>query len=236
MSTYNALADSQQQAIKPILANAQRAANISFWSTVIFLVLIAALHFIKPEFEPSWRLLSEYAIGNNGWIMQVAFFFLSISSFACFFAIRSQIKSKTGKVGLWLLFIVGISIIVAGIFVMDPVTAGKDELTTHGSLHGMASMIGVPGLSIAAMLISFSLAHKNSYWAFVKKPIKLAAYFSLICLVLMFASVFIGLGKTGGKFGPDLLVGWANRLLAVSWCIWLMLIAKNAFRLKKQQS
>lgn len=231
MSTYNAYAESNQQSIKPMAASIQKAASVSFWASVTFLVLIVALHFVKPEFEPSWRFLSEYAIGSNGWIMQLAFLCLSVSCFACFYALRPQIKSRGGKIGLWLLFAVGISIIVAAIFVMDPVTAGQNELTTHGNLHGMSSMIGVPGLSIAAMLISFSLAGKNPAWASAKSPIKLAAYFCLICLVIMFATVFIGLSKTDGKFGPDVYAGWANRLLVVSWCIWLIVIAKNAIRI-----
>ncbi|HMF72980.1 MAG TPA: DUF998 domain-containing protein [Flavitalea sp.] len=232
MSTYDAFAGTQQQTIKPMLA---KAANISLWSSTVFLVLVVALHFIKPEFAPSWRFLSEYAIGNNGWIMQLAFFFLSASCIAGSISVRSQVKTTAGKIGVWLLFIVGLSVIVAGFFVMDPVTAGKDELTTHGNLHGMSSMIGVPGLSIAAMLISFSLADKNPNWTSAKAQLKLAAYFCLICLVVMFATVFMGLSKTGGKFGPDVLAGWANRLLVVSWYIWLVLIAKNIIRISTNQ-
>lgn len=232
MSTSDAFAGIPQQTMKPMIV---KAANISLWSSTAFLILVAALHFIKPEFAPSWRFLSEYAIGNNGWVMQLAFFCLSAGCIAGSIAVRSQVKTKAGKTGVWLLFIVGLSVIVAGLFVMDPVTAGKDELTTHGNLHGMASMIGVPGLSIAAMLISFSLANKSSYWASAKSPLKLAAYFCLICLVVMFATVFIGLSKTGGKFGPDVFAGWANRLLVVSWYIWLLLIAKNTIRICTDQ-
>jgi len=228
MSTDNAFAGTQQQTIKPVLA---KAANISLWSSTAFLFLVAALHFIKPEFASSWRFLSEYAIGNNGWIMKLAFFCLSASCIAGSISVRSQVRTKAGKIGVWLLFIVGLFIIVAGFFVMDPITTGRDELTTQGKLHGMASMIGVPGLSIAAMLISFSLADKNPYWASAKAPLKLATYFCLISLVVMFATVFIGLSKTGGTFGPDVFAGWANRLLVVSWCIWLVLIAKNTIRI-----
>jgi hypothetical protein len=39
-----------------------------------------ARHFLKPEFDPSWRMVSEYAIGRWGWVMQLAFFSLTIAT------------------------------------------------------------------------------------------------------------------------------------------------------------
>lgn len=205
-----------------------KAEKISWYAAIIFLLLIAALHFIKPELDPSWRFLSEYAIGDNGWLMQLAFFCLSISCFACFLSIRPQVKTRAGKTGAWLLFIVAISIIAAAIFVMDPVTAAKDELTIHGNIHGLASMVGVPGLSVASLLVSFSLTagqpSKKSLIIFLR----LAALFTLFCLGVLIVTVATGLSRTGGKFGPDVWAGWSNRLLVISWCIWLMLMAKKS--------
>jgi hypothetical protein len=39
-----------------------------------FVVLLAALQVLKPELDPSWRMGSEYAIGDYGWVMRIAFF------------------------------------------------------------------------------------------------------------------------------------------------------------------
>lgn len=38
------------------------AARLSLATAIAFLVLLAALHFMKPELDPSWRVISEYAI------------------------------------------------------------------------------------------------------------------------------------------------------------------------------
>lgn len=46
------------------------AARLSFAAAATFVVLLAALHLIKPELDPSWGFISEYAIGDNGWIMR----------------------------------------------------------------------------------------------------------------------------------------------------------------------
>jgi hypothetical protein len=40
------------------------AARLSFTAAVAFLVLLAILHIIKPDYDPSWRFISEYLIGD----------------------------------------------------------------------------------------------------------------------------------------------------------------------------
>ncbi len=35
--------------------------------------LVVLLHVLEPEFDPSWRMPSEYALGRYGMVMRVAF-------------------------------------------------------------------------------------------------------------------------------------------------------------------
>lgn len=42
--------------------------KISILTTLLFMLLLALLHIIKPEIEPTWRFISEYAFGKNGWL------------------------------------------------------------------------------------------------------------------------------------------------------------------------
>src|SRR5688572_1871931 len=96
----------QGVAAKTVAAISGKAANISFISTVAFLILLTALHFIKPEMNPSWRFISEYAIGSNGWVMMLAFLAFATSYVSLFIAIRSQVPPTTfGRIGLALLLI-----------------------------------------------------------------------------------------------------------------------------------
>ena len=39
------------------------------------LLCLLALHFASPEFGPSWRMISEYALGRHSWLI-TAFFLL----------------------------------------------------------------------------------------------------------------------------------------------------------------
>ena len=69
--------------------SSQAAARVSLVATTIFVVLLAALHIIKPELDPSWHFISEYAIGPYGWLMMLAFLCLGLSCVSLFMAIKS---------------------------------------------------------------------------------------------------------------------------------------------------
>ena len=48
------------------------AARLSLASGATFVALLAVLHVVKAELDPSWRFISEYAIGAHGWLMVLA--------------------------------------------------------------------------------------------------------------------------------------------------------------------
>ena len=48
-------------------------------SVILFIVVLIALHFLEPEYDPSWHFISEYELGNFGWIMMVAFIMWGVS-------------------------------------------------------------------------------------------------------------------------------------------------------------
>jgi len=49
---------------KPVTAISEAAARVSFAAAATFVVLLAALHVLEPEFDPSWRFISEYELGR----------------------------------------------------------------------------------------------------------------------------------------------------------------------------
>jgi hypothetical protein len=221
------------QSTTPVETISRKAAVSSLAAAALFLVLLAVLHVIKPEFDPSWRFVSEYAIGDYGWIMTMAFTFLGISCASLVMAIRSHVNTTGGKLGLILLLVVAASLLAAGVFVADPITATSEQLTMHGTLHGVAAMIGIPGLPIAAVLITRSLV-RNPSWFLAKRWLRWTAHLTWISVVIMFASMFIMLGRTQGKFGPDVLIGWPNRLVVLAYCAWLIAVDWRAVQFSQK--
>ena len=41
--------------------------------------LIVILHVLKPEYDPSWRMISEYSLGRHGWVMRLAFLTMAVA-------------------------------------------------------------------------------------------------------------------------------------------------------------
>jgi hypothetical protein len=206
------------------------AARVSFGAAGAFVVLLAILHVIKPELDPSWRPASEYAIGDYGWVMMIAIFSMALSCVALFVAVRSQIETIGGRIGLGLLLVVAAALVMAGIFAVDPVTIkGPEEMTTHGMLHGLAGSIFIPSLPIAGVLISRSLKRGHAWRAVRSIQWTAHAMWMSVAAMIHLATVI----SSGGTLGPGSWNGWLNRLVVVSYWVWLMTVSWWAIQLRK---
>ena len=216
-------------------AGSRIAAKISFGAAVIFLILLVALHFIEPQIDPSWHMISEYEIGNYGWVMQLAFLCLALSSVSLIVAIRSQVATVGGLIGLGLLMLSAAGVTLAALCVTDPMDTPRGEMTLHGNLHGLGFILGGPGQTIAAVLISVGL-RRNQAWSSARRTLLWTAQLPWITLVVMAATIAVLLPQNAGKFGPSVLVGLPNRLYVVAGCVWLMTVAWHALHSQRRQS
>ena len=205
---------------RPATAISLPAARLSFAAAALALVSLAALHALSPELDPSWRMVSEYALGNYSWILSLMFLSLAASCVALFSAIKSEIQTRGGKIGLGFLLAGAVGLAMASVFDV-----------TH-SLHGLAALIGNPGLIIAALLISVSLG-RSPAWAPARRLLLWAAQPPWFFFALLLATLFIGLARTGGQFGPGVPIGWPNRLVMLAYGVWLMVVAWRAAQLSR---
>jgi hypothetical protein len=205
---------------------ATTAASISLTSTAIALVCLAALHVLSPEFDPSWRMVSEYALGDYSWVLTALFITWAIGTWTLAYAVKDEVKTTGGRIGLFFLVLAGVGEAMAALF------------DVRHSLHGLAATIGMPSLPVAALLISYSLKH-NEAWAPARKRIILTAHLTWISIVLLTIAVMVlfdGFAKAGIDMssgtapsslpeGVIAFAGWANRLLILTYCIWMMTVA-----------
>jgi Protein of unknown function (DUF998) len=215
---------------RPVTAISPTAARLSFAGAATFTLLLAALHLIKSELDPSWHFISEYAIGEYGWIMVLAFLSLALGYASLIFALRSQLQTIAGRVGLALLLVSALGLTIAAIFTTDPITVSKDAATTEGSLHNLGGTLGL-AMPFAAALIGWKLA-RNPAWSSAKRPLLWATGLALVAFLVSFVSVGVMVSQSGGKFGPDVLVGWPNRIEIVAYSVWLMVVARQAIRVR----
>jgi hypothetical protein len=216
------------------------AARLSIGAATAVLVLLAALHVLSSEFDPSWRMVSEYADGRYGWVLSLMFAAWAISSWALVCAIRSQLRTRSGRIGLAILIAAGVGEAMACVFDIN-----------NQPLHDMAGYIGILGLPIAAMLISVPLSRIDP-WCTAKRALMWAANLTWISVVLMATSLIaliITYTHAGGRIPTDgkalplgtilhpgviALVGYVNRALVVAYCAWVIIVAWQTTRLRNR--
>lgn len=198
------------------------------------LLLLACLHVLSPEFSPAWRMVSEYADGRHGFVLSLMFATWGFSSWALAFAIRSQVQTAVGKIGLAFLTVAGIGEAMAAVFDIN-----------HDAGHSLAGALGVLGLPIAAMLISLRLS-RSEPWTAARSSLLWTAnltWVSVVLLVVTFALMIATvIHATGGlpaqapralPPGVIAMVGWADRLLVASYCAWVIAVGWQALKVRR---
>ena len=201
--------------------------------SILVLVLLISLHILSPEFNPAWRMVSEYANGKYPMILSAMFFLWGAASWALAYTLWPHLQTTAGKIGLLFLVVAGIGEAMAAIF------------DINHKLHSLSAMIGIPGLSIAAMLISVALI-RTEPWSIARNSLLWTANLTWVSILLMgiaFAVMMVTYAQAGGDMsasaevvttlpeGVIALVGWANRFLIVVYCAWVMTVAWLAIKL-----
>lgn len=191
------------------------------------LLCLLTLHFVSPEFKPSWRMISEYALGKHKWLITSFFLLWGISSLLLAVLLWDSVTGIWARAGLIMLLISAVGEIMGGLF------------DVKHKLHGMAFALGVPTLPLAALLISYSLARTEG-WNVCKSLLVNSAHATWISLVLMSLAMGVmmaGFKKAGIPMNKDsvppekvpegviALAGYANRFLILCYVGWLLVAA-----------
>jgi hypothetical protein len=202
------------------------AARVAIAAALAVVLLLAGLHVLSPEFDPSWRVVSEYANGKYGWVLSLMFASWALSSWSLVIALWPQVHGIGGKIGLILLIVAGAGQAMGGLF------------DINHPLHGLAGMLGVPTFPVAALLISVRLGRTQG-WSAAKCLLLGTANLTWVSLVLMIVAFIM---MTSGRTHADAestshaiaWIGWANRFLVVAYCLWEVTVASLALRWRPQ--
>lgn len=203
------------------------AAHLALILTAAFPILVTALHLLEPDLDPSWRLISEYALGPFGWVMALAFLCLAGGCLALVMATRSSTPTIAGHVGQTLLVIVGLGLTMAAIFTTDPITT--TTATPSGNLHNAAAALVILGFPVAASLISRALKRQPA-WASARRRLSWLTLLTWGGLIAFLGSAVVTMASAG-TLGPDALVGWPNRFMMITYALWLLVVARHTQRL-----
>jgi hypothetical protein len=202
------------------------AARVAIAAALAVLAVLAGLHVLSPEFDPSWRVVSEYANGRYGWVLSLMFVFWALSSWALAITLWSQIHGIGGKIGLGFLIAAGAGQAMASV------------CDINHPLHGLAGLMGVPTLPVAATLISVRLS-RTQEWSVARAVLLWTANLTWVSLVLMIAAFIMmtsGHARADNESSFHMITwfGWANRFLVVAYCVWTATVAGLALRMRRR--
>ena len=185
----------------------QWLANVAIAGFSLFALILVSLHFVQPELDPLRRFGSEYSAGRMGWLMRVAFFFMSAglaaTATAIGFTARGSSRSRSAGVLLW---ISSLGIFLSGVFNAD---LQGTSVTGTGIAHDLAGFVAFLTLLPAMIIVSRSLRTEGvpsgAYYA-----LKVLAWTSLI----LFAAFLFYFSANG-------LAGLGQRIFLLSIFAWL---------------
>jgi len=199
------------------------AAWLAIGATLVSALALVALHFLSPQFQPSWRMVSEYANGNHRLVLTVVFLSWAVGSFALAFALRPSVSGWVGAAGLVFLLLAGVGEAMGGFF------------DVNHRLHGAAFAIGVPALPIAAILLTVAVRSSGlavPLWAAVL-PILSVVVMAVSMMMLFSALKAAGITMSAGSQplpalpdGVSAWNGWANRLVFATYYLWVIVSAR----------
>ena len=195
----------------------QRAAalaTVAIVGAAIFVGLVAALHFLRPETSPIGRPTSEYAVGRFGYLMTVAFVALSVATWALVIGLhRGLTRAARSSLGLGLLAVFGTCLLVAATFPID--LEGSPETPT-GRIHSINGPIAFLSLTAATNLVS----RRFKWDAKWRRPLyRIASVLALIMIPSFISGAVTAARETG--------VGIAQRILLVTFAAWYLVVASR---------
>jgi hypothetical protein len=196
------------------------AALMAMAAAALTVLLLAALHVMSPEFDPSRRIVSEYANGRYGWVLSLMFASWAISSWSLAVALWSQLKGIGGKVAVSFLVAAGVGEGMASF------------CDINHPWHNLAGMIGVLSLPIAAMGISLNLAGVDE-WMRAKRVLLVTANLTWLTLLLMVIALFALVTRRRITPPGIEMIGWTNRAVVVAYCVWVATVAWQALKLRR---
>ncbi len=193
-------------------------------SSGVFLALLGGLHSLRPDLDPSWRFISEYARGDFGWLMSLAFTALAVACLSGLWVFRQAAGGWPGRIGAVLLGISSLGMLMAAVFVTDPINTPTDRLSLSGALHSLGGGLNFTTLAVIALTLGLA---RNERWQGSVALLWLLAGLGLLADLAFVVSA----SAAGDGFGPGNYTGLLGRIVMVSVAAWMITAGAHAIRL-----
>jgi len=177
------------------------------------IALVVVLHAVEPEFDPSWRMLSEYSLGRFGVLMRIAF--LAAGSGVIAAAVALGAAAWPANLGL---VIVAIGPIGAAFIDTDPVTTPRPQMSGRSNVHAALGTLFILGFPIAATILGVVVIGDPSIG-----PVLAVASLAPWLALAWFLGTSIRHAAPDAVGSPEVRIGWPNRVSMVVYVGWVLL-------------
>jgi hypothetical protein len=178
------------------------------------------LHLLQPQLSPTDEPMSYYVHGAYGWLISVGLIALGIGSSALTLGVARRAVGVRQWCGVAFLAVWSAGALLGGMFAADPPGQWDRPPSAAGAIHGVAAIIALTALPVAAILLSRSTAvdRQTRPQSSRAKVLALATVITYIAFMLSVVPVML-------RPGPPVLLGLAQRLLFIAYLVWLSHVA-----------
>ena len=173
-----------------------------------YLLIVAALHFLRPDVNPVTEAISNYGVGTYSSLLTAAVLGSAVAALALTLGLYlGMVPPARSYVGLFFLGLYGVSRLLESLF---PIDVGA-EATLSGTIHNILGQLAFFGFSLAVILLSLSMG-KDERWRSFRRPALVVSYAVVLTDVLTIVGSNIG------------LFGVTQRLATVTAMLWMLLV------------
>ena len=117
---------------------AKIAALAGMVGPLLFIAVFTVEGWLRPGYDARRMFISALSLGPRGWIQIVNFLVLGVLFFVFSRGAAAALREgKASRAGHVLLTLLAVAFFASGPFVMDPMGTVREQMTVHGTLHGI---------------------------------------------------------------------------------------------------
>lgn len=186
------------------------AAIVCFAYAALALVL---MHLLRPDYSPINHMISDYAVGPYGWVMQTVFVGMSVGCIMLLVGLaRDGPTSIAARISIVLLAVASIGLVVSAIFPTD-LLGGPS--TQSGRIHTVSFFVNIVSIIVAVVLLTVTFGGDPPWRSYRRTSLILLSLIA-VAFVLQFLTL-----RKGAPYGL------ANRFFVCVLFAWFIVTANR---------
>jgi hypothetical protein len=193
---------------------------------MLFVGVFTIEGWLRSGYHPLGMYVSALSLGTRGWIQITNFIVFGLLLLIFTLGVASEFQNgKASKAGPLLLLIIAIGFLFSGPFVMDPMGTLRDQMSVHGTLHGILGGI-VFSLMPVSCFVFLRRFREDRKWHYLHKwTLSLGMIITVAVAVLTIATKLPAVQQAFIDW-----LGLIQRAAIVPYMIWLFSFALGLYQ------